>query len=70
LRTANECPAWFYASDDCIISQATYAAGSLNLYARDYNIPINIVQRLNQTFMGYAIFELNNNYLTKSNLLD
>ena len=67
LRTATECPAWNFASDNYIQSQASYAAGSLNKYIN--TIPTNIIQNLNNAFVGYATFELINNKVSVSNLL-
>jgi hypothetical protein len=70
IRTATECPSWNNASDNYIKSQASYAAGMLNDYGYSGNlIPRNTVQRLNKAFEGYATFELNNNNVSVSNLL-
>ena len=70
ILTAQKCPSWQYASDEYIISQASYAEVSINTYAKNNRIPDEIVQKLNHTFTGYASFELNNNnFITKTNLL-
>ena len=49
------------------MSQASYAEKSVNMYAKSKIIPGSIVGNLNKAFMGYASFELNNNFLTKIN---
>ena len=67
ILTANNCPAWSKASEDYILSQASYAEKSVNMYAKSKIIPGSIVGNLNKAFMGYASFELNNNFLTKIN---
>ena len=61
IRTANECPAWSNASDDYIDSQVRYAQKSLNQYGKKNIIPNDVVQRLNDAFIGSYTFELNIN---------
>ena len=68
-RTATECPAWNLASDNYIQAQASYAAQSLNKYSNSNTIPQNVVQNLNNAFMGYAAFEFNNNHVSVANNL-
>ncbi len=72
IKTANDCPAWNSASDDYIQSQASYAARALNSYAKDNRvaIPNNTVHNLNGAFKGYAAFEINNNNVSVTNLLE
>ena len=72
IRTAKECPAWHFASDNHIQSQASYAARSLNSYVENNSvaIPNNVVQNLNGAFIGYATFEINNNKVSVNNLLE
>ena len=69
IKTANGCPAWNFASIDFIQSQASYAAQSLNKYNGDRE---SVVKKLNDSgiFMGYAIFEINNNIVSVSNQLE
>ncbi len=69
MLTAYACTAWSKASDDYIISQASYAENSINLYSKDNIIPIDIVQNLNSTFMGYASFGLKNNKISTTYIL-
>ena len=66
MLTANYCAAWSKASEEYIMSQASYAEKSVNMYARNNKVPGNIVKNLNKAFMGYASFELSNNYLIKN----
>ena len=69
IRTAIECPAWNYASDNYIQSQASYAAKSLSQYSYNNIIPQDIFQKLNTAFTGYVTFEIVNNQLTVNNNL-
>ena len=66
LRTANECPSWNSASVSYVQSQASYAKQKLNMLQ---TIPRNVVQKLNNTFIGIATFELHNNKVSVSNHL-
>lgn len=69
MRTAKECPAWNLASTDFIQSQASYAAQSLNKYNGDRE---SVVKNFNDSgiFMGYAVFETNNNRVSVNNMLE
>lgn len=69
IKTANDCPAWNLASTDFFQSQASYAAQSLNKYNGDRG---SVAKNLNDSgiFMGYAIFEINNNIVSVTNQLE
>jgi RHS repeat-associated protein len=71
IRTATECSEWNSASDDFIQSQASYAVNSLNDYAIKNNTTISneFVTKLNNAFIGYATFDLNDNRVSVSNSL-
>ena len=71
IRTANECPAWSNASDSYIDTQVRYAQKSLNQYGIIDIIPNDIVQSLNNAFIGSFTFGLDDSqqHIFHSNLL-
>ena len=62
IRTATECPSWSNASDSYIWSQATYAKRSLDQYGEKCIIPDDIVQGLNDAFIGHYSFVLDESH--------
>jgi RHS repeat-associated protein len=67
MRTIKECPAWNNASIEYIQSQALYAEKSLNDYLGN---KIGYIEKLNNSFAGFAIFSLENNRVSLTHMLE
>lgn len=62
-----ECPAWNNASIEYIQSQALYAEKSLNDYLGN---KIGYIEKLNNSFAGFAIFSWQNNRVSLIHMLE